>query len=114
MARSAYVRTAWPLDNISGHGLTDQVHVSYRNRYGRARSYSAAYEGVLPWIERHPNMQDEGLGCPQCGTMGKLIRSGTYRAQSRMYPRYQCTKCGHYCRDTTCIRGAGASKSEVS
>ncbi|HEY7045222.1 MAG TPA: excinuclease ABC subunit UvrA, partial [Nocardioidaceae bacterium] len=34
------------------HGIDDQVHVSYRNRYGRDRSYYAAYEGVVPWIER--------------------------------------------------------------
>ncbi len=34
------------------HGIGDQVHVSYRNRYGRDRSYYASYEGVVPWIER--------------------------------------------------------------
>jgi excinuclease ABC subunit A len=34
------------------NGITGQVHVSYRNRYGRDRSYNASYEGVLPWIER--------------------------------------------------------------
>jgi excinuclease ABC subunit A len=34
------------------HGTTDQVHVSYKNRYGRQRSYYATYEGVVPWIER--------------------------------------------------------------
>jgi excinuclease ABC subunit A len=34
------------------HGLSEQVHVRYRNRYGRDRSYYAAYEGVIPWIER--------------------------------------------------------------
>jgi excinuclease ABC subunit A len=34
------------------HGVDDQVHVSYRNRYGRDRSYYANYEGVVPWIER--------------------------------------------------------------
>ncbi len=34
------------------HGSDEQVHVSYRNRYGRQRSYYAAYEGVVPWIER--------------------------------------------------------------
>ncbi|WP_375498826.1 excinuclease ABC subunit UvrA [uncultured Jatrophihabitans sp.] len=34
------------------HGVDDQVHVSYRNRYGRDRSYYAAFEGVVPWIER--------------------------------------------------------------
>ncbi len=34
------------------HGTTDQVHVSYRNRYGRERSYYANYEGIVSWIER--------------------------------------------------------------
>jgi excinuclease ABC subunit A len=34
------------------HGIGEQVHVSYRNRYGRDRSYYANYEGVVPWIER--------------------------------------------------------------
>ena len=34
------------------HGTNDQVHVSYRNRSGRDRSYYVSYEGVLPWIER--------------------------------------------------------------
>jgi excinuclease ABC subunit A len=34
------------------HGMDEQVHVSYRNRYGRNRSYYASYEGVVPWIER--------------------------------------------------------------
>ena len=34
------------------HGIGDQVHVSYRNRYGRDRSYYANYEGVVNWIER--------------------------------------------------------------
>jgi excinuclease ABC subunit A len=34
------------------HGLGDQVHVSYTNRYGRKRSYYAGYEGVVTWIER--------------------------------------------------------------
>src|SRR5581483_6160266 len=29
-----------------------QVLVQYRNRYGRARSYSTRYEGVIPWLER--------------------------------------------------------------
>jgi excinuclease ABC subunit A len=33
-------------------GTPDQVHVHYRNRYGRDRSYYASYEGVVPWIER--------------------------------------------------------------
>ncbi|MDQ6848860.1 MAG: excinuclease ABC subunit UvrA [Actinomycetota bacterium] len=34
------------------HGTGEQVHVSYRNRYGRDRSYYANYEGIVAWIER--------------------------------------------------------------
>ncbi|GAA2343337.1 excinuclease ABC subunit UvrA [Saccharopolyspora halophila] len=34
------------------HGTNDQVHVRYRNRYGRTRSYYASYEGVIPFLER--------------------------------------------------------------
>ncbi|MDA8292133.1 MAG: excinuclease ABC subunit UvrA [Actinomycetota bacterium] len=29
-----------------------RVHVRYRNRYGTARSYDTAFEGVVPWLER--------------------------------------------------------------
>ncbi|WP_103382628.1 excinuclease ABC subunit UvrA [Pseudonocardia dioxanivorans] len=34
------------------HGTDDQVHVRYRNRYGRERSYYANFEGVIPFLER--------------------------------------------------------------
>ena len=34
------------------HGVGDPVLVRYRNRYGRERSYSAKYEGVVPYIVR--------------------------------------------------------------
>ncbi len=33
-------------------GSEDQVHVKYRNRYGRDRSYYTGFEGVMQWIER--------------------------------------------------------------
>src|SRR3712207_1488371 len=60
------------------HGSPDQVHVRYRNRYGRERSYYAAFEGVLPFIERRHEdtdsefMRDKYEGymrdvpCPVC------------------------------------------------
>jgi len=35
---------------LEGHG--SQVHVRYRNRYGRERSYHTSYEGVVPYVER--------------------------------------------------------------
>jgi len=34
------------------HGSQDQVHVRYRNKYGRERSYYTGFEGVVQWIER--------------------------------------------------------------
>ena len=33
-------------------GSTDQVHVRYKNRYGRVRSYYAEFEGVMPFLHR--------------------------------------------------------------
>jgi excinuclease ABC subunit A len=34
------------------HGTSEQVHVRYRNRYGRERAYYANFEGVIPFLER--------------------------------------------------------------
>ncbi len=60
------------------HGSDDQVHVRYRNRYGRQRSYYAAFEGVIPFLERRMSqtesdyMRDRYEGymrevpCPAC------------------------------------------------
>jgi excinuclease ABC subunit A len=34
------------------NGVGDSMMVKYKNRYGRVREYSTAYEGVIPWIKR--------------------------------------------------------------
>ena len=34
------------------HGSSTQVNVKYKNRYGRQRSYTAAYEGIVGYLER--------------------------------------------------------------
>ncbi|MDT4987833.1 MAG: excinuclease subunit, partial [Micromonosporaceae bacterium] len=34
------------------YGSDDQVHVRYRNKYGRERSYYTGFEGVVQWLER--------------------------------------------------------------
>jgi excinuclease ABC subunit A len=34
------------------NGYSDQIHVQYRNRYGRRRSYYTEYEGVVPYVKR--------------------------------------------------------------
>ncbi len=33
-------------------GYPEQVHVRYRNRYGRERSYYTSFEGVVPFVQR--------------------------------------------------------------
>ena len=56
-----------------------ELQVSYRNRYGRRRSYKTRFEGVIPWLERRHSdsesdrarEQIEGymreVPCPTCG-----------------------------------------------
>jgi excinuclease ABC subunit A len=34
------------------HGYQHKVHVRYKNRFGRERSYSTGFEGVLPYVKR--------------------------------------------------------------
>jgi excinuclease ABC subunit A len=40
------------------HGLDYEVHVKYRNRYGRERSYYTGFEGAIPFIERRHSETD--------------------------------------------------------
>ena len=63
---------------LTGSGKR-RVTVSYRNRYGRRRSYTTAFEGVVPWLERRHRESEsdrareliEGymreVPCPACG-----------------------------------------------
>ena len=60
------------------HGVDGKVTVKYKNRYGRTRSYSTEYEGVIPWLKRRHEGSDseysreqiEGymrhVPCPAC------------------------------------------------
>ncbi|MBV9206605.1 MAG: excinuclease ABC subunit UvrA, partial [Actinobacteria bacterium] len=59
-------------------GYDGQVHVRYRNRYGRERSYYTTFEGVIPWVERrHDEAESDSsrekfagymreVPCPSC------------------------------------------------
>lgn len=61
------------------HGKNYKVHVRYRNRYGRERSYTTGFEGVVPFVKRRHAETDsdwsreryEGymreVPCPECG-----------------------------------------------
>ncbi len=62
---------------LHGNGI-GRVQVRYKNRYGRVRTYQAAYEGVVPWLQRRHSDTDsdtqrdqfEGymreVPCPEC------------------------------------------------
>ena len=39
-------------------GYEYEVHVKYKNRYGRMRTYSTGFEGVIPFIERRHSETD--------------------------------------------------------
>ena len=40
------------------HGYEYEIHVKYRNRYGRVRNYSTGFEGVVPFIQRRHSETD--------------------------------------------------------
>src|SRR6202008_3010668 len=42
-------------------GCDEQVHVRYRNRYGRTRSYYADFEGVLAFLQRKMDQTESEL-----------------------------------------------------
>jgi len=62
---------------LEGHPT--QVHVHYRNRYGRERSYWSSFEGVIPYVvRRHAEAESDTtrerfedymreVPCPTCG-----------------------------------------------
>jgi excinuclease ABC subunit A len=67
-------------------GFDTQVHVRYKNRYGRERSYYTNFEGAIPWVERrHAEAESDStrekfagymreVPCPSChGTRLKPV-----------------------------------------
>ena len=55
------------------------VHVTYKNRFNRKRSYEAVYEGIIPWLQRRHGESESDwsreqienymreVDCPACG-----------------------------------------------
>ena len=60
------------------NGFDYEVHVKYKNRYGRVRNYSTGFEGVVPFIHRRHSETDSDFSrdkyeaymretpCPEC------------------------------------------------
>jgi hypothetical protein len=55
---------------------------------------------LQPFVQSHINRElFGGTGCPRCGSH-KIQSRGLHRAISRVYRRFQCTKCGGWFRST--------------
>jgi len=66
------------------NGYEYEVHVRYKNRYGRVRSYSTGFEGVIPFVQRRHSETDSDysrekyeaymrqIPCPAC--MGARLK----------------------------------------
>jgi excinuclease ABC subunit A len=61
------------------HGVKGKMTVKYKNRYGRSRSYSTEYEGVIPWIRRRHEGSDSDWAREQYEGYMRLVA---------------CSKCG--------------------
>ena len=61
------------------NGVEGNLAVKYKNRYGRVRQYSTAYEGVIPWIKRRHEGAESDWSREQ------------YEGYMRLVP---CLKCG--------------------
>jgi excinuclease ABC subunit A len=47
---------------LGGIDAEERVEVSYRNRYGRKRTYTARYEGVIPYLQRrYSEAESDGM-----------------------------------------------------
>ena len=116
------------------HGVNEQVHVRYRNRYGRERSYYANFEGVIPFLEQRMDQTEsdymrekyEGymreVPCPTCqGTRLKpeilavtlehfVMGAGEWRDEQAWPPAYVTeppSTCPAAARPTACTATAG-------
>ena len=81
------------------HGVKGKMTVKYKNRYGRSRSYSTEYEGVIPWIRRRHEGSDsewareqyEGymrlVACSKCGERVSSRRRSRSRSTNSTSPR---------------------------
>jgi excinuclease ABC subunit A len=100
-------RTSTPFKKLSPtvqqallNGHEQQVHVRYKNRYGRERSYWTTFEGVIPYVQRrHAEAESdtsrdrfEGfmreVDCPACSGPGSSrSRWASRSSRARAGPR---------------------------
>jgi len=76
------VNTPWEklparVRNLILNGVSDPVYVSYRNRFGRTRTYTQHYEGVLPYIRRRQAEAETDSARERWGAYMREIPCGT-------------------------------------
>ncbi len=95
------------------HGRNHKIVVQYRNRWGRERTYSTGFEGVLSWIQRkHEEVESDNardryeqymrqIPCPACegqrlnpGSLSVLVE-GRSIAEVARYPLDECAEFFH-------------------
>ena len=83
------------------HGVDGNLKVKYKNRYGRTREYSTAYEGIIPWLNRRREGAESDWSREQ------------YEGYMREVP---CSKCGgaRLKPSTLAVLVNGKNISEVS
>ncbi len=59
------------------HGVKGKMTVKYKNRYGRSRTYSTEYEGVIPWIKRRHEGSDSDWARDQYEGYMRLVACTT-------------------------------------
>ena len=67
------------------------VHVTYKNRFNRKRSYEAVYEGIIPWLQRRhgESESDWSRGADRAvHARGRLPRLRRRPAQARVAGRH--------------------------
>jgi uncharacterized protein YprB with RNaseH-like and TPR domain len=64
------------------------------------------YKKLSPYVPARINAQlfgDGRLNCKQCGSP-RVQRRGFAYTVAHKYPKYQCSKCGHWYRDTKAVK----------
>jgi excinuclease ABC subunit A len=59
------------------YGVDGNVTVKFRNRYGRTRTYSSQYEGVVPWIKRRHESAESDWSREQYESYMRLVPCST-------------------------------------
>lgn len=70
-----------------------EVHVKYKNRYGRTRNYSTGFEGVIPFLQRKHSETDSDFSRERYESYMREVPCGTCRG-ARLKPEVLAVTIG--------------------